>query len=433
MTPTRVFVIGLNEFNLKKLKKLDPEGLFEFHNLLDPKDIIEAEQYDIDSILKNASEELRSYPEGPDAIIGYMDFPVSTIVPILSEEFGTRATSLESLLKCEHKYWSRLEQQKAIPENIPSFKAFDPFDDEAFEKLSMPLPFWVKPIKSFASHLGFRIESKEDFEKARQKIQKNVRRIGDAFGKIVDRVELPEEMQKLNANACIAESLIGGDHQCTLEGAVHHGTVHFHGMVDSVRVPGTSVFERYEYPSELPTEVQDRMKTISRLFLKQVGYDDAAFNIEFYWDSHTDRIFFLEINTRVAQHHSDLFEKVDGVPNQKAALDVALDREPVFPKGSGDFKKAAVFFFRETEDRYVRSLPSKADIEAIEEEIPGTVVQLQVQEGIHLSELEEQDSYSYITALVYVGGDTTQELLDKKARVKERLRIDYAAPAEAAS
>jgi len=45
---------------------------------------------------------------------GYMDFPVSTMLPLICKEFGTRSPSLESLLKCEHKYWSRVEQKKVI-------------------------------------------------------------------------------------------------------------------------------------------------------------------------------------------------------------------------------------------------------------------------------------------------------------------------------
>ena len=43
---------------------------------------------------------------------------------MLSERYGTRSTSLESVVKCEHKYWSRLEQQKVIDEH-PRFGRVD--------------------------------------------------------------------------------------------------------------------------------------------------------------------------------------------------------------------------------------------------------------------------------------------------------------------
>ena len=59
-----------------------------------------------------------------DAIVGYWDFPVSTLVPILGERYGIRSTSLESVVKCEHKYWSRLEQQKVIDRH-PRFGRVD--------------------------------------------------------------------------------------------------------------------------------------------------------------------------------------------------------------------------------------------------------------------------------------------------------------------
>ena len=65
------------------------------------------------------------------------------------------------------------------------------------------------------------------------------------------------------------------------------------------------------------------MREISGRALTHVGFDNAAFNIEFFWEPATDAIRLLEINTRIAQHHSDLFEKVHGASNHQAMIDVA--------------------------------------------------------------------------------------------------------------
>lgn len=45
-------------------------------------------------------------------------------------------------------------------------------------------------------------------------------------------------------------------------------------------------------------------------------------------------------------------------------------------------------------------VPTRAEIEEIQRRIPGTIVLPQVQEGTRLSDLPEQDSYSYAVAYV---------------------------------
>ncbi len=417
-----VFAIGLNDFNLEKLKRLKGAGNYAFHNLLDRHDIIDAAEYDVPTLLEKARKELNDFGGSIDAIIGYMDFPVSTLVPILASEFGTHATDLPSLLKCEHKYWSRFEQARFIPDNIPDFAPFDPFGEDPLQEVHLDYPFWIKPIKSFNSYLGFKITCEADFSKALEKIRKNIGKVGGGFEKVVRMVDLPPEIDRLKGTHCIAESLIGG-HQCTLEGAIFQGKQYFHGIVDSIREPDSSVFTRYEYPSELPEEVQDRMKTLASDFLAGIGYNNAPFNIEFFWEEETDDVWLLEVNTRVAQHHSDLFEKVDGVSNHEVAVDVALGQEPVWDHGGGAHRKAAVFFLREFRDARVKTVPSPEKVREIEKKYPGTVIQLQIEEGMKLSDLEEQDSYSFNPAIIYVGGGSREQLLEKYEAVKEALGI----------
>jgi len=105
-----VFVIGLNDFNRAKLAAVTGAERCVFHGLLE-----EPHHYDLPDLLAEAEAELRAFDGPIDAIVGYIDFPVSTMLPIL----------------CAHKYWARIEQAKAVPDNVPRFAAFDPFDDGA--------------------------------------------------------------------------------------------------------------------------------------------------------------------------------------------------------------------------------------------------------------------------------------------------------------
>ena len=420
-----IFLIGLNDFNREKLHSIDHAGDYEFHGLLPHSAIAERSTYDSAAIVDNAIRQLESFDGRVDGIVGYMDFPVSTMVPVLCRHFGLASPSLESVLKCEHKYWSRLEQSRSVPEVIPRFTRFNPFDDEAIEHIELPYPYWVKPVKSFGSHMGFRITGREALRQAVAIIRRNIERLAEPFNYFLRQAELPTEIANVDAHFCLAEEIISAGRQCTLEGYVFDGEVNIHGVVDSIRFPGTSVFSRYQYPSLVPAHARRRMTGIVERFLHHIDYDHGAFNAEFFWDQKRDRISLLEINPRIAQHHSDLFEKVDGASNHQVAVQVAAGERPHFPHRQGPFASAAVFFIRRFEDGYVARLPRPEEIDAVKAALPGTIVQLEAREGLRLSELYEQDSYSYIIGIVYVGGRNPTELRHKYQQCLDSLTFRF--------
>lgn len=414
-----VFLVGLTPFHRQKLASIRGAGHYRFHGLLD-----EPHGYDVPGMLEQAESELKAFDGRIDAVAGYIDFPISTMLPILCSRLGLRSPSLESVLKCEHKYWARVEQKKSIPEAIPGFAAVDPFDDEALDNLELSYPFWIKPVKSSGSFLGFRVGNRKQLDRAVGVIRQHIRQLGEPFNFVLDQLELPDEIARVDGNHCVAEEIIGG-RQCTLEGFVHDREVYFHGTVDSIRVPRSSSFARYEYPSRLPKAVQGRMQEIAARALKHVGFDQSGFNVEFFWDEDRDRIWLLEINTRVAQHHSDLFEKVDGTSNHEVPVKLALGEGPEIPKREGRFRRAAAFFLRAWADARVTRIPGGDEIEALAQRFPGTIVHPQVQAGMQLSELHEQDSYSYNLAIVYMGASNRRALRDNWVECARALRFEF--------
>lgn len=179
-----IFLIGLNDANLQKLEGIRGAQNYRYHGVIEPAAVYDTEYFPIEDMLREAGDQLRAFEGRIDAIAGYMDFPVSTMLPILCADFKTRTTSLESLLKCEHKYWSRLVQQEAIADHIPRFAAFDPFDDDALAKIGgagLGFPFFVKPIKSSGSRLGFRIDSRQDFDDAILRLREDIGLISEPF------------------------------------------------------------------------------------------------------------------------------------------------------------------------------------------------------------------------------------------------------------
>lgn len=423
-----VFVVGMNDFNAERLTRLRGVEDVVFHPLLTPAQVYETQEFDIPAMLEEARGTLRSFDGSVDAIVGYMDFPVSTMLPILCREFGTRQTSLESLLKCEHKYWSRSVMREVIPEHVPRFTAFDPFDDAALSRVGeadLRFPFFVKPIKSSGSRLGFRIDSPEDFDYAIEKLRGEISTISEPFNHVLDQADLPDNIRAIDGGYCMAEQVIGG-RQCTVEGYVHDGEVVPYGTVDSIRYPQVLSFYYYYYPSHLPRRVRETMYDITRKVMAHIGYDNAAFNIEYYWDEVQDRIWLLEINTRIAQSHCDLFEMVDGVSHQQVTIDLALGRRPDMPVGEGDSNVAAEFFYRVFfNDATLARVPTNAEIAVAAEQVPGTRIASHVRKGMRLSELPEQDAYSFAVASIWMGASKQSKLLWGYEQVLKRLHYEF--------
>lgn len=134
-----------------------------FRGLLSYEALVDVATIDFGSLLSAAREELSAFPDEVDAIIPHWDFPVSVISPVPAEELCLPAPSLESILKCEHKYWSRLEQRRSVPECTPGFADLDSFDDDARDSIDLAFPFWAKPVKSHSSQLGFETRDAKTF------------------------------------------------------------------------------------------------------------------------------------------------------------------------------------------------------------------------------------------------------------------------------
>ncbi|MGK7752116.1 MULTISPECIES: ATP-grasp domain-containing protein [unclassified Roseovarius] len=423
-----VFVVGMNELNAARLKRLRGVEDVSFHPLLTSAEVSDTQIFDIPDMLRRAEETLDAFAGSIDAIVGYIDFPVSTMLPLLCEKYGVRNASLESLLKCEHKYWSRKVMAEVIPDHVPNFTAFDPFDDEALSKIGeagLRFPFFVKPIKSSGSRLGFRIDSPEDFAYATEAFRAEINEISEPFNYILNKANLPEDVKAVEGHYCMAERVIGG-RQCTVEGYVHEGEVVPYGVVDSIRYPQVLSFFYYLYPSTLPPRIQEQMAEITKTVMKHIGYDNAGFNIEYYWDEVQNQIWLLEINTRIAQSHCDLFEMVDGVSHQQVTVDLGLGRKPDMPKGEGPETVAAEFFYRVFfNDATVARAPSRAEVEVAAEQVEGTRITSYVSKGSKLSELPEQDAYSYAVASVWMGAQKQSKLLWNYEQVMKKLNYEF--------
>ena len=273
--------------------------------------------------------------------------------------------------------------------------------------------------------LGFLIENRADFDRAITRIRKTIHRFGRPFDAALSLVDLPPEVEQVTGSWCIAETLISGK-QCGIEGYVLNGEFYIHGVVDGVKDSRNQSFTRWEYPSMWPDSIEQQMCDVSKRLLLEMGYDNAPFGIEFFWDEKTNEVSLLEINTRISQSHSQQFIHVDGVSNHEVALRVAIGEKPRMDPREGDFSRAAKFMLRRYQDTKVTRVPTAREIRQIEEEFPGTIIELSVGEGTYLCDVDVQDSYSFEIAELWLGADEQDELIEKYHRVADRLHFEFA-------
>lgn len=417
--------MGLDERNHALLKRTPSGRDCRFHPLLDI-DELQSGQIDVERTLTAAREVLDAFEDSApgaavDAIVGYWDFPVTLLVPILCAERGLPAPDLETVVRCEHKYWSRLLQSQ-VTDAHPPFAAVD-LDSSAPEH-GLDYPLWLKPIKSASSEMAFRVDDDQGFQAAVERIRRDVDRIGRPFESILSRVDLPPEVAAVSRHHALAEGALHGT-QAAAEGYVHHGKATVYAVLDSVDFPGTPSFLRHQYPSGLPEGVRRRMTEISERVIERHGLDNSTFSVEFFYDPIEDGLGVVEINPRHSQSHSALFELVDGAANHERMLRLALGEDPALSVSEGRCPVAAEWFYRWFRDGVVTRVPTAREVDVLERSLECVEVHIVPEEGERLSELSAQDSYSFELAKFVIGGADETEMLAKYERCVKALRFEF--------
>jgi hypothetical protein len=422
MGRTEVFVIGLDEGNARVLSRVPGAERYRFHQLLTIEEIQHGEIPIVD-LLDKAQARLDDFDGEIGAIVTYWDFPASTMVPVLCQRYGLPSVSLEAVLKCEHKYWSRLEQQKVIDE-LPNFGIVDLEQDRPRPPDHMKYPMWLKPVKSASSELAYQVDDDTMFEESVHKVRAGIGRFGKPFEYFLGKVDLPEVITRIGGQACLAEEALSGV-QAAVEGYVYRGEVTVYGALDSINYVDTPCFLRHQYPSQLPGDAVRRMHEISKLVMSQIGYDNATFSIEFFCHPGSGQVSLLEINARHSQSHAELFEFVDGVANHHCMVELGLGMDPGTRRRRGEYQIAGKWYYRRFTDALVKSVPTPEDIDHLRADLLGVIVEIVPKEGQRLSELPGQDSYSFELAHIFVGAQSEREMERKYEQCIAALRFEF--------
>jgi hypothetical protein len=415
-----VLTVGLADDDARWLGRIDRPERFRFVPLGDFAQADNPELCRPRTFIAAAVDEAKRLDERPSGIVGFDDYPASVLAAAIAEALGLPGPSLIAVVACNNKGWSRALQVAAAPESVPRFQVLDLHRAYAPGDLALDFPFWLKPVKSSMSYLGFRIGSFAEFERALALSRAGLPAYTAAFQELMDMAppSLPPGTPIGRADWLIAEELLGG-RQCTLDGVMHRGELTVIGIVDSIRLPNRVSFTRFDYPSRLSRSIQARMSDVAQRVMRRIGFDNGLFNIEFFVDD-GGQPMIIEINPRFSPQFSDLFEKVDGTLSHQYVVETATGDRPAVTRRRGRHRVAASCVLRVDDDRLVERTPDERDIARLQAAIPDAHVQVTTDAGRRLSE-SVQDSYTYRYGLVHLGARDRRDLQAKFARAKRLL------------
>ncbi len=423
MTKKQIYVIRATSRDKKELSKAIFDN-YQFHfqtyddtllekvlcRCIDAPLSIESPSYEINELIHFAQT------NKIDAILCTEDYPGCLYASVVAKELNRPAASTQSILSCSHKYISRTLQQRYVPNATPAFCLISKTD----KKATLPFPFFVKPLKSYFSIYANKITTQAEYQQALASSLPPALFLQE-FNWFIEN----HSTFKVNANYLLAESLLSGQ-QVTLEGFVFNGNITVYGIVDSIMFPDTICFERFDYPSRLSQDVQNRMAEIADCFMKAIHFDNGLFNIEFMYNPQSDSIHIIEVNPRMSSQFADLYEKVDGFNPYSVLIDIALNKEPVIHKNKGPFKLASSFILRLFEDKLANQVPSMEVINQLNAHYPDAHVEIYAKEGENLSSFL-QDGKSYRYGIINIGEQNDIALNAKFKQCKNLLPFDFLA------
>ena len=367
--------------------------------------------FDAAAFIASAARVIRE--ERLDGVVASDDYPGSIVAAALAHELRLPGPSPEAVLRCQHKYYSRLAQRECVPEAVPEFDLVDPHALAA-SAARLDYPVFAKPVKSFFSLFARSVADAAALETLSLEACEHLAGFVRPLEELLRRyTRLP-----LGGGYLLAERPLRGL-QATIEGFVFEGEVGIVGVVDSIMFPGTTSFRRFEYPSALPAPVQARMTGIAARFVRHIGFDNGLFNIETMYDPHADTVHIIEVNPRMCPQFADLMEKVNGVNTYEILLAIAARRRPVVRRSGAPCRAAASIVGRVFEDKLVKRVPQASDLAILATRFPDARVKVLCREGHLLSE-ELQDGASYRYALLHLGGEDQAHV---QARYEEALAL----------
>ncbi len=424
MAAKKILVLFPNDWDRDELRRAKYAGQYEF--LFEGADLFKFPgflrllAFRADRLIDELAARYRG--RRLDGVMSSDEYVGAAIAAAVAQKLGLPGADPAHIVTAQHKYFSRQRQRAAVPEAVPNFTLVPLFPGQKAER-TLDFPFFVKPCKGTFSLFAAKVDDEAalkkhlDFSFWERFL---LRRVTSPFN---DLIRACTDLDR-DANWFIGEELISGV-QVTVDGFAFDGEVSIMGIVDSVMFPGTSTFERFDYPSRLLGKpVQERMTDAAARLVRGLGIRHGQFNIEFFYDAASDALKVIEINPRLSYQFADMYENVDGANSYDVLIDLTLGRKPQFAKGAGQYKFASSFVLRTFQGKRFAAVPTPADVERFAKQYDDARIRIYGRKGQSLaSEMRAMGSYRY--GIVNVGAGSLLDLFAIYNDALEKLPFQF--------
>lgn len=375
--------------------------------------------FDVWKFIKKLTNEFKN--KGISAVLSSDEYIGAIIAAIVAEEIGLPGANPKNIILAQHKYYSRKVQQEFNREETPAFSLLS-LNDIKSQTITLPYPFFVKPVKGTFSLFAKRVQSQNELLKHLNLAWYERLFFHKIMKPFNDLMQIDDSLE-YDANHFIAEELIEGQ-QVTVDGFAFQSQVSIMGIVDSIMFPNTNIFERFDYPSRLDSHTQDRMKTLVKDTIENMGFDNGQFNVELFYDKKSKHIRIIEINPRLSYQFADLYENVDSSNTYDILLDLSLGYQPIFKSGAGRFQYSTSFVHRTFEGKKLSSIPTQNQVKSFSERYTESKIQIYGKKGTRMSsEIRAIGSYRY--AIINIGALSLLDLFAIAEDAKDTLPFNF--------
>jgi biotin carboxylase len=390
-------------------------------------DIIE--EYVKDGLQKRIFDRIQRFKNGGeifDGVIGISDDLCSLVASVIAHELRLRGPSLESIVRTQNKYLSRLSQREIIPESTPKFQLGN--EIQRLEDVAISFPLFTKPVVSKLSKYSFYVENYASLQNILSKASSVLNTQNDrycwSFDEIM-RLGLLGSIKMPSATSMICEELLYGEHM-SVDGWISDGKIGFFGMAHAILLPNKISFDRFDFPFSCSALLEDKIYQISEKVIKGVGLNNTLFCVEMKVREEDQTVSIIEINTRLTMQFLFLTEKVTGINPLTRFIQVALGENIPDTQKEGLVlqKCASSCVLRRTNDATVREIPTKSYIAELETRFPNTQIISLVKPGKKLSDYS-QDAFTYRYACINIARNSLDEILSELKEIKQVLNFHF--------
>lgn len=346
-----------------------------------------------------------------DGVIGVTD-AASLVSCLVADSLGSIAPLPQAICRAQNKAIFSLLAQKINPSNPRTYV----LDSEVLPDVTQKC--FIRPSRGSLSEYSYIIEGSDQLKEIYTRLKKTRRKVVDWESEVFRKYSRPNDP---DVKSFILQKFLDYD-QYTVDGFVFKQETTLLGVTKSIYTQDRRSFERFDFPEQLSSKAESTLYNLIYKVIKELGFDNGFFNIEFFVDAH-DNIILIEFNTRLSIQFVPLMRQRYSKSNLEIVIDISLGQKPSILAVDKDAKASSIVM-RTGTDALVKKVPTAQVINQLKEEGYVLDVQILVDVGRRLSDYK-QDSYSFRYCIVDVAGRSLEEILKKYSYAKSKLVFEF--------